>query len=98
MSFPIWIPFVREKFLELFSQAYPNELHIIQLENGPSHQAKDLVIPENIILLFQPSHCPQVNPIERRRFEGGIFQRGSLWGSDPQANSAPKGTRAVVSH
>lgn len=54
-----------EKFLELFSQAYPSDLHIIQLDNGPSHQAKDLVIPENIILLFQPSHCPQVNPIER---------------------------------
>lgn len=56
---------MREKLLELFSQAYPSDLHIIQLDNGPSHQAKDLVIPENIILLFQPSHCPQVNPIER---------------------------------
>ena len=54
-----------EKFLELFSQAYPNDLHIIQLDNGPSHQALDLIVPENIILLFQPSHCPQVNPIER---------------------------------
>lgn len=54
-----------EKFLELFSQAYPSDLHIIQLDNGPCHQALDLVIPDNIILLFQPSHCPQVNPIER---------------------------------
>jgi len=22
-------------------------------------------VPENIILLFQPPHCPEVNPIER---------------------------------
>lgn len=54
-----------EKFLELFSQAYPNQLHIIQLDNGPCHQALGLAVPENIILLFQPKHCPQVNPIER---------------------------------
>lgn len=54
-----------EKFLELFAQAYPNDLHIIQLDNGSCHQALDLTIPENVILLFQPSHCPEVNPIER---------------------------------
>ncbi len=54
-----------EKFLELFSQAYPNEIHIIQLDNGRPHLSLDLSIPENIILLFQPPYCPEVNPIER---------------------------------
>jgi len=24
-----------------------------------------LKVPENIILLFQPAHCPELNPIER---------------------------------
>ena len=54
-----------EKFLELFSQYYPNEIHIIQLDNGRPHHSLDLSIPENIILLFQPPYCPEVNPIER---------------------------------
>jgi transposase/DNA-binding transcriptional ArsR family regulator len=54
-----------EKFLELFSQAHPEDIHIIQLDNGGCHQANDLSLPENVILLFQPSHCPEVNPIER---------------------------------
>ena len=54
-----------EKFLELFAQTYPGERHIIQLDNASCHQALNLNIPENIILLFQPSHCPEVNPIER---------------------------------
>lgn len=54
-----------EKFLELFAQAYPEDIHIIQLDNGGCHQALDLSLPENIILLFQPPHCPEVNPIER---------------------------------
>lgn len=43
-----------EKFLELFSQAYPDQVHIIQLDNGRFHLSLDLSIPHNIILLFQP--------------------------------------------
>jgi transposase len=40
-------------------------MHIIQLDNDGCHQALDLSLPENVILLFQPSHCPEVNRIER---------------------------------
>ncbi|MGK7886120.1 MAG: transposase [Crocosphaera sp.] len=46
-----------EKFLELFSQQYPDEVHIIQLDNGRGHLGLDLSIPNNVILLFQlPTH------------------------------------------
>ena len=38
---------------------------MIQLDNGPLHQAYDLAIPENVAILFQPAYSPQVNPIER---------------------------------
>ena len=54
-----------QKYLTLFSQKYSKDLHIIQLDNGRFHHSKDLEIPDNIILLFQPPYCPQVNPIER---------------------------------
>lgn len=54
-----------EKYLELFAKNYPESFHVIQLDNGGLHQAKDLAIPENIVLLFQPPYSPQVNPIER---------------------------------
>ena len=54
-----------EKYLELFAQEFPEDLHIIQLDNGSPHRAIDLDIPENVILLFQPPYSPQVNPIER---------------------------------
>lgn len=54
-----------EKFLELFSFTYPEDLHIIQLDNGAFHSSMQLQVPDNIILLFQPAHTPQVNPIER---------------------------------
>ncbi|NMQ21137.1 hypothetical protein E4P82_19220 [Candidatus Competibacter phosphatis] len=29
------------------------------------HKAKQLEIPENVVLLFQPTYSPDVNPIER---------------------------------
>ena len=54
-----------EKYLELFAKQYPEDLHIIQLDKGPLHQALELAIPDNIVLLFQPPYSPQVNPIER---------------------------------
>lgn len=54
-----------QAFLQLFSTTYPQDLHIWQLDNGLFHKARNLRVPENIILLFQPSHCPELNPIER---------------------------------
>ena len=55
----------REKYLELFSEKFPDDFHIIQLDNGPLHQAYDLAIPKNVAILFQPAYSPQVNPRER---------------------------------
>lgn len=48
-----------------FSQAYPEQLHLIQLDNGRWHIWSELNVPDNVILVFQPPYCPQVNPIER---------------------------------
>ena len=49
-------------FLDEFSKAYPDSLNILQVDNGAFHKAQDLVIPDNIILLFQPPYCPELNP------------------------------------
>ena len=54
-----------EAYLREFSQAYPNDLHIIQLDNARFHTTKRLVIPNNVILWFQPPDSPDCNPIER---------------------------------
>jgi transposase len=52
-------------FLELVSEHFADSILIIQLDNGRFHQAKKLKIPDNIILMFQPPHCPESNPIEQ---------------------------------
>lgn len=54
-----------QAFLELVSQHYPEDIIMIQLDNAAWHKAKRLSVPENIILMFQPPHCPELNPIEQ---------------------------------
>lgn len=54
-----------QRFVDEFSQQYPDSLNILQVDNGRFHTSKDLVVPENIILLFQLPYCPELNPIER---------------------------------
>jgi transposase len=54
-----------ERYLEYFSEAYPNQMHLMQVDNSGAHTAVELHVPDNIILLFQPPYAPQLNPIER---------------------------------
>jgi len=52
-------------FLNLVSERYKDSVVIMQLDQAGAHRAKRLQVPENIILMFQPSHSPEINPIER---------------------------------
>lgn len=54
-----------EQFLTLISQTFPDNLNVIQLDNSAAHTARHLTVPDNIVLLFQPAHSPELNPIER---------------------------------
>lgn len=54
-----------QRFLDELSKAYPDSLNILQVDNGRFHTSKDLLVPDNVILLFQPPYCPELNPIER---------------------------------
>jgi transposase len=65
MSLLIEISVCFEKFLEGFASSYPEDLHIIQVDKVWFHNSLNLSLPENVILLFQPSYSPEVNPIER---------------------------------
>lgn len=63
-------------FLELVAHNFPDDLLIIQLDNGGFHKAKKLKVPENIILMFQPPHCPESNAIEQ---VWQYLKRGLRW-------------------
>jgi len=50
-----------QEYLRWFSARYPNDLHMIQVDNGRLHTWSELEIPENIILLFQLPTQPEFN-------------------------------------
>lgn len=54
-----------QQFLNDFSQQYPTDFHVIQTDNARFHCGNDLIMPDNVMLLYQPPHSPQVNPAEQ---------------------------------
>jgi len=52
-------------FLEHLASEYPDNLNVIQLDNGRFYHSSSLKIPDNILLIFQPPYSPELNPIER---------------------------------
>lgn len=54
-----------QQFLSDFSKRYPQDFHVIQTDNARFHRANDRVIPDHVLLLYQPPHSPQVNPSEQ---------------------------------
>jgi transposase len=53
------------KYLEDFSRHKPEELKIIVIDNAAFHSTKDIVLPENIVLMPIPAYCPELNPAEK---------------------------------
>jgi hypothetical protein len=52
-------------FLDTFAHAYADSFNVVLLDNASAHTAKALRVPDNLALLFQPPHCPELNPAER---------------------------------
>jgi|SRR5215471_15818797 len=51
-------------FLEHVSNTFSAYFIVMQVDQASWHQAKDLIIPENIRLIKQPPYSPEVNPVE----------------------------------
>ena len=54
-----------QQFLNVFSQQYPTDFHVIQTDNARFHCGNELIMPDNVMLLYQPPHSPQVNSAEQ---------------------------------
>lgn len=54
-----------QRFLDEFAQARPTTLNVLLVDNSRCHTANELVVPANMILLFQEPYAPELNPAER---------------------------------
>ena len=53
------------KYLQDLSQNNPDELKIIVIDNASFHSTKDIVLPNNIVLMPIPPSCPELKPAEK---------------------------------
>jgi transposase len=51
-------------FLRKIFKAHSEEFLVMVLDGAPSHRRKDLVVPENMRLVFLPQYSPELNPAE----------------------------------
>lgn len=62
------LPYANTQMMNLFLEQVPMEFAeyfvIMQVDRAGWHRSQDLAIPENIRLLLQPAHSPELNPIE----------------------------------
>ena len=54
-----------QTFLNQFAAERPQTFNVLILDNAGVHHAKDLTLPANVALIFQPPYAPEVNPAER---------------------------------
>lgn len=52
-------------YLDEFSEHNSEVLKVLIVDNGAFHKAKKLIIPENIVLIFQPPYSPELNAAEK---------------------------------
>jgi len=52
-------------FLAQVSKAHNGEFIVMIVDGASSHRSKDLVIPENMVLIRLPPYSPELNPAEQ---------------------------------
>ena len=51
-------------FLDCLSRKFARSHILLVLDGAPNHRSRDLVLPDNISLLFLPPYSPELNPKE----------------------------------
>ena len=54
-----------QKFIDALSLQLGEDIAIIHMDRAGAHTTNELERPENLIPVCQPSHSPELNPIER---------------------------------
>lgn len=68
-NFNLFLPGVCTEFMSIyldeFSQYLNGRKAVLIMDQAGWHRAKDLIIPENIKIIFLPPYSPELNPVER---------------------------------
>lgn len=68
-NFSLLVPYVNKEcmniFLQQMSQWLEDKKAFIVMDRAGWHQAKELIVPDNINIIFLPPYSPELNPVER---------------------------------
>ena len=53
------------RFLKQVSETHEQDFMVMVLDGASSHKGKELMVPENISLVFLPPYSPELNPAEQ---------------------------------
>jgi transposase len=53
-----------QAFLDVLAHRFARQYILLVLDGAPNHRCGDLVVPDNISLLFLPPYSPELNPKE----------------------------------
>ena len=67
-----------QAFLNLVARKFAGQDILLVLDGAPNHRCGDLVLPDNISLLFLPPYAPELNPKENLWDEIKIFKNYAL--------------------
>lgn len=76
-------------FMDEFSQADEQSLHLIIMDNASAHTTEKLKVGENIVFIFLPACAPELNPIER------FWKELKDWLSDYEPQTMPEVSRLI---
>lgn len=68
-----------QQFIDELALQLGEDIALIQMDQAGAHVTNELRWPENLIPVCQPSHSPELNPIERvwefikQQFQGEVF-------------------------
>lgn len=80
LELPYCSAYTFQIFLDHFAAQRPEELKVMLMDNGAFHKARRLSWPSNILPLFLPPYCPELNPAEKiwwrfkRAFSNKVFE------------------------
>jgi transposase len=53
-----------QAFLDVLARRFARQDILLVLDGAPNHRSGDLVVPDNITLLYLPPYSPELNPKE----------------------------------
>ena len=87
-------------FLDVLARKFARQDILLVLDGAPNHRCGDLVVPDNVTLLYLPPYSPELNPREtcgmKSVKKSSKTMRSNLWTPSAPSSGAPSSTWSAI--